>query len=74
MNYITDLEEIKSDLQSNQLTYQSYLRYYKIAFLLNDKNFYELLSDAVPKDLDEFTEERFYELEAKLKMKLTMKY
>lgn len=74
MDYITDLKEIKKDLQSNQLTFKNYLRYYKLAFLLNDKSFYEILSNAVPKDLDEITEERFGELEAKLKMKLAMSY
>lgn len=74
MDYITDLKEIKKDLQSNQLTFKNYLRYYKLAFLLNDKSFYEILSNAVPKDLDVITEERFGELEAKLKMKLAMSY
>ena len=74
MDYITDFKEIKKDLQSNQLTFKNYLRYYKLAFLLNDKSFYEILSNAVPKDLDEITEERFGELEAKLKMKLAMSY
>lgn len=74
MNYINDLEEIKKDLQSNKLTYKNYLRYYKLAFLLNDKSFYEILNGVVPRDLDEITEERFWELEAKLKMKLAMSY
>lgn len=74
MNYINDLKEIKKDLQSNQLTFKNYLRYYKLAFLLNDRSFYEILIGVVPQDLDEITEERFGELEAKLKMKLAMSY
>lgn len=52
MYYIEELEEIKKDLQSNKLTYKNYLRYYKLAFILNDKNLYELLSKSVPQDLD----------------------
>lgn len=74
MYYIEELEEIKKDLQSNKLTYKNYLRYYKLAFILNDKSFYELLSKAVPQDLDEVTEERFGELDASLRMKLLNKY
>ena len=74
MNYIYDLKEIKKALKSNQLTFKNYLRYYKLAFLLNDRSFYEILIGVVPKDLDEITEERFGELEAKLKMKLAMRY
>lgn len=52
MYYIEELEEIKKDLQSNKLTYKNYLRYYKLAFILNDKSLYELLSKSVPQDLD----------------------
>lgn len=74
MYYIKELEEIKKDLQSNKLTYKNYLRYYKLAFILNDKSLYELLSKAVPQDLDEVTEERFGELDASLRMKLLNKY
>lgn len=74
MYYIKELEEIKKDLQSNKLTYKNYLRYYKLAFILNDKSLYELLSKAVPQDLDEVTEERFGELDASLRMKLMNKY
>lgn len=74
MYCIKELEEIKKDLQSNKLTYKNYLRYYKLAFILNDKSFYELLSKAVPQDLDEVTEERFGELDASLRMKLMNKY
>lgn len=74
MNYIEELEEIKKELQSNKLTYKNYLKYYKIAFLLNDKTLFEIVSSAIPKDLNEITEERFGELDAKLKMKLATKY
>lgn len=72
--YSIDLKKLKHDIESNQLTYKDYLIYYKLAFLLNDKNFYDILMKAFPQDLDEFTEERFYELEAVLKMKLAVKY
>lgn len=69
-----DLKEIKEELKSNKLSYKNYLRYYKLAFLLNDKGFYELLRGVVPYDLNEITEERFGELDVKLKMKLITKY
>lgn len=70
MNYIEELEEIKKELQSDKLTYKTYLKYYKIAFLLNDKTLFEILSNVIPQDLTEITEERFGELDAKLRMRL----
>ena len=71
--YSIDLKTLKKEIEEKRLTYKSYLRYYKFAFLLNDKEIYKLLVNIIPSDLDEFTEERFYELDTCLKMKLARK-
>lgn len=65
-----ELEEIKSNIITNNLDYKSYLKYYKLSIVLNDRNFCEILTKTIPKDLTETTEEKFYELTADLKLRL----
>lgn len=67
---IKELEEIKEKIRTNNLDYKSFLLYYKLALVLNDKNFNELLFNTMPINIDNKNEEKFYEIKAKIKCRL----
>lgn len=67
---IKELEEIKEKIRTNNLDYKSFLLYFKLALVLNDKNFYELLFNSMPINIDNKNEEQFYEIKAKIKTRL----
>lgn len=56
--------------KNKKISYKQFLRYYRFAILLQDREVYELLLSVVPYNLNKETEEKYYELQGALKYKL----